>query len=965
MSKFKPRLEQEIIPDLVSSIISKTSLTDINSGSVLLTILEAVAAEDSELYMQMNELILLNSLDNLTGEDLVKRAAEFDIVPFAAKKTTGFVTIRDTSITKVAVDFSSDFPAVSAGATKIYTAKTTSFPATGSVILGRGTSNVETLAYTSIDNINAFYSVFNLNTGTSNPHDNTETVILSQGGARIIPSGTIVRVPPSDNSEEVTYVTKNVATILDGEKDVLSVPIEAVVAGSSGNAPANLIKEFENLPFSTATVFNPLTLTNGIDAETDREIIDRIKATIQSASRGTKKAIELAAIGTELDNQRVVSAKLIETPIVAGVGKLYIDDGAGFTPKQQGIGIESVVSAATGGEQFLQIDNYPIVQKIYINNRNNKIDFDEGTGELNITLTSGVYTLPNLFAEIKSKMETAGNNTYTISSLGSEKIQITGSSEFDLLWKTGTNGLDNGIRNVGSVLGFNVGSDDVNSAVFIADYQPTIVQMIKNKRTLTDTITLTNGATTATGITESEVKVGDYIKNINDDDSAWNRIASLSPVTLSWNYEGAGGAGSVEKVNFLNTSHYSLNRFVGEFELNTPLLSGESIAIGDLSFRSESESDAEDFVLNADSSLSNNAVFTQGSTAVTGTDLDDDVEVGDYIKLDADTGGGLTGTLNFTQGSTTVTGSGTSFTAELAVNDFIKLNADKKTKFMRVASIESNTSLTLQAGYQGSSDSGAASNSDPWVLVDAVTPTEITLNWAYAGVGGAAGASSVCTTNDLIIKIDGGELQTITFLPNDFSTLGVATAIEVVDRIANDLSGGASIVSPQTIDDKVKILSNKYGTNGSVQVLGGSANSELNFSTNVFFGVDGYQYETGLVQEVQHKIDGFTSKNYDQVRAAGTQIEVLTPTVIQQTFSISIIPVESVTIDMLISEVRSAVAKYVNSLKIGDDVILSEIIDRIQDIAGIFDLNIISPSANVAIGDSELARVQDQNISVA
>lgn len=67
----------------------------------------------------------------------------------------------------------------------------------------------------------------------------------------------------------------------------------------------------------------------------------------------------------------------------------------------------------------------------------------------------------------------------------------------------------------------------------------------------------------------------------------------------------------------------------------------------------------------------------------------------------------LTGTLTFTAASDQVTGSGTLFTSELAVGDFISLDADEL--WVEIESIESNTALTLTAVYAGAGGAGAGS----------------------------------------------------------------------------------------------------------------------------------------------------------------------------------------------------------------------------------------------------------------
>jgi len=68
----------------------------------------------------------------------------------------------------------------------------------------------------------------------------------------------------------------------------------------------------------------------------------------------------------------------------------------------------------------------------------------------------------------------------------------------------------------------------------------------------------------------------------------------------------------------------------------------------------------------------------------------------------------LTGAVTFTNGSTSVTGASTKFVTEVQVGDLIRLSAHADSVLGKVASISSDTSLTLAAGYAGISGSGAA-----------------------------------------------------------------------------------------------------------------------------------------------------------------------------------------------------------------------------------------------------------------
>ena len=77
-----------------------------------------------------------------------------------------------------------------------------------------------------------------------------------------------------------------------------------------------------------------------------------------------------------------------------------------------------------------------------IDSTNNKINFKE-TGlaaELTATLTSGTYTATTLAAQVKTQLEAASVDTFTVTFLTSGKFKIESSgTAFELLFSTGTN----------------------------------------------------------------------------------------------------------------------------------------------------------------------------------------------------------------------------------------------------------------------------------------------------------------------------------------------------------------------------------------------------------------------------------------------------------------------------------------------------------------------------------------------
>jgi uncharacterized phage protein gp47/JayE len=112
-----------------------------------------------------------------------------------------------------------------------------------------------------------------------------------------------------------------------------------------------------------------------------------------------------------------------------------------------------------------------------------------------------------------------------------------------------------------------------------------------------------------------------------------------------------------------------------------------------------------------------------------------------------------------------------------------------------------------------------------------VTPIS---GWSAAAALTSDNADTYALTNGdtLQIQVDGGVLQTITFLAGDFVNIAIATALEVAAVIDADLSDGGAVEAL----GKVRVFSDTEGTGSSIQVIGGSANAVLGFSTDLIKG---------------------------------------------------------------------------------------------------------------------------------
>jgi hypothetical protein len=162
----------------------------------------------------------------------------------------------------------------------------------------------------------------------------------------------------------------------------------------------------------------------------------------------------------------------------------------------------------------------------------------------------------------------------------------------------------------------------------------------------------------------------------------------------------------------------------------------------------------------------------------------------------------LTGTVTFTNGSLAVTGSGTSFTTQIVVGQYIKKTADSETDYVQVSSIQSNTALTLVSTYPGTTG-GAASVVSNW---QTVTPSG----------GSFAVASSVLTLACGTTASATGSIRSL----GDYLPYSIEFYAEVSQRIAN-----------QTIYMGLENIVGAPAQQAIVQFTG-TTNTQVNFVTS-------------------------------------------------------------------------------------------------------------------------------------
>lgn len=360
----------QILGEMIRKVVADTPLNDVNVGSALLTLLEAAAQVDFENNASILNILELLSIDAIRSNDLDSRAADFGLSRIPARKSSGLISIGDSSISKRSTGLYQVKLAPIAGSNQIFVNNAANWAATGNLFIGRGTQNFEgPISYTSIVDNGTFFTI-NLGSALQKDHLISDVVVDSQGTVdRIITAGTSVNIPANSQNPAIEFFTLRDAVIPSGEDSVSGVDIVAVVAGSRGNAGINTITAFVSPPFAGATVTNPTALTNGRDVESDDDLRERLKSYSGTLARGTADAILSSIIGISDpdDSKQVASAVVTEPPEQGDPSIIYIDDGSGFQPSFAGQSVDRMLASASGNEEFLQLANYPLPRPQVIN----------------------------------------------------------------------------------------------------------------------------------------------------------------------------------------------------------------------------------------------------------------------------------------------------------------------------------------------------------------------------------------------------------------------------------------------------------------------------------------------------------------------------------------------------------------------------------------------------------------------
>ncbi len=298
-----------------------SGITDANPGSVVRTIIEAIAREIDLLYEEMDHVYDSGFIDTATGRALEMVVSLLGLERTPPQKSTGLVTFgRATPPEEIAV--------------------------TGEVHLfdGRLACELKTQPVSHIKELKGS------SRGTNVGFDEEKDFVLEQNTIRwllegrlpdpnssftvsyvafqkiTVPAGTTVTTLSPDPRKLRTFVTKDERTLTrqpDGKWEA-DVRVEAGAPGKEGNVPAGTIQVMPRPPLGVEYVVNKQDIITGVDAENEDQLRLRAKKALEAAGKATLLSIESAIRRIEGVRSILIQDRPDNVP---GIIRVVVDGG--------------------------------------------------------------------------------------------------------------------------------------------------------------------------------------------------------------------------------------------------------------------------------------------------------------------------------------------------------------------------------------------------------------------------------------------------------------------------------------------------------------------------------------------------------------------------------------------------------------------------------------------------------------
>lgn len=172
--------------------------------------------------------------------------------------------------------------------------------------------------------------------GTAATGSVTMTCFSPVGQSAVVPAGVLVRTVSGltftvvEDSGSALWSAAQGGYVRAAGTAAITVPVEAMVAGTSGNVAAGALCLMGTSVAGIDTVTNPVAFSNGSDAETDAALRVRFPLWLAAKASGCVSAVENAVAGVQTDiSDAVMDGLAADGAVRAGYFTVVIDDGSG------------------------------------------------------------------------------------------------------------------------------------------------------------------------------------------------------------------------------------------------------------------------------------------------------------------------------------------------------------------------------------------------------------------------------------------------------------------------------------------------------------------------------------------------------------------------------------------------------------------------------------------------------------
>jgi uncharacterized phage protein gp47/JayE len=298
-----------------------SEISDLNPGSVVRTLVEAMSREIEYLYLQMEKAYLSGFLETATGDALDFVVSILGIKRKPPQPSSGYVTFgRSTEPEILSVT----------GEVNLYDGSleyALKKPSVKEITKIEGTFEAAPITFEK----NVDYTLVRNNVRwlPEGKKPDTKTVFSVDYSAYreiVIPKGTNVATfsPKSEEIRVFTIIEETPLTLSKDGKWEIEAPVICTVPGRWGNLLAGTVTVMPQPIQGIEYVINKADITNGVEAEEDSELKERAKHALEFASKATYSSLESAIRSVE----GVRSLFIEDMPEgVPGIVKVIVDGG--------------------------------------------------------------------------------------------------------------------------------------------------------------------------------------------------------------------------------------------------------------------------------------------------------------------------------------------------------------------------------------------------------------------------------------------------------------------------------------------------------------------------------------------------------------------------------------------------------------------------------------------------------------